>query len=117
MASNGSRVSRGLEEELFEGAAKRKSLFTDQTIDDIRFRRIMTIHKKLQEHKPKLVVMYGSSEKKKEPFERLAGRSLEAWDVFGKGETLMTLMPHPTSHGVTNQRWVEHAIRLRKSRS
>jgi hypothetical protein len=96
------------------GAAQRNLHFTDSMIGQIHTERIAAIRERLQEYRPALVVMYGTSPKPKKQFARLAGRLMEPWDIFREGETLITLMPHPTSPGRTNQEWIQHAKNLRE---
>jgi len=100
-----------------EGAAQRKLHFSDAMIDEIHSQRIGTIRERLQQYSPSLVVMYGTSPKPKKEFARLAGRPMEGWDIFREGKSLITLIPHPTSHGRTNEQWIKHANGLREWRS
>jgi hypothetical protein len=63
------------------------------------------------DHKPKLVVMYGSTERK--AFGELAGDKLEDWEITRQGSTILTLTRHPMSRPTLSyRRWVEHANAL-----
>jgi hypothetical protein len=85
--------------------------FGKELIKDIHHKRLLAIHEEIRHHKPSLVVMYGTT--RKEEFGRLAGKQIEAWNIVQRGATLMTLVPHPTSWGVKNDEWIEHAKKLR----
>jgi len=94
--------------DLKAGLAQRQLHFSQKTLDSIYVQRRDAIHGKIRRHKPSFVVMYGADGRKH--FEILAGRDLKAWDIFKRGNTVMTFIPHPTSHGVTDERWMKHAL-------
>jgi hypothetical protein len=98
-----------------EGLRQKGLHFGEELIEDIHHKRLLTIHEKIRQHKPSLVVMYGTT--RREEFGRLAGKAIEGWDIIRRGETLMTLTPHPAGRGVTDERWIEHAMKLRTWKS
>ena len=66
-----------------------------------REERISVIRKRIGHYKPTLVVMYGASNK--EDWERIAGETFPARNFFNLGPTILALMRHPASRGVTNE--------------
>jgi hypothetical protein len=95
------------------GAEQRGLHFTKELEKNIRSQRLNDINQKLLFHKPRLVIMYGLTDRKW--FEGLAGRHLEKWDIVKRKDILMTLVPHPADvyRPVPDEIWIEHAQRLR----
>jgi hypothetical protein len=93
--------------DLKAGLAQRQQHFSKQLIRDIHEERVATLRKKLDFHKPELVMMYGVTSRA--AFGKLAGRSLKDWEIFWHADTLMTFTPHPTARGMKNEDWITHA--------
>ena len=74
-------------------------------MDRERFRRerIEIIGQKISEHGPKIVVMYGKSEKKH--WEQIAGCVLELDQPQRAGSTLFVFATHPNTRGRRNSDW------------
>ena len=68
-----------------------------------RNERVELIFQKIWEHKPKLVVMYGHSEKTE--WERIAGVKLELDRPQRVGSTLFVFTTHPNTRGCRNSDW------------
>lgn len=96
----------------------------DEASDTAAFlpRRKEFIRKKIQEHQPKLVLMYQLGSRP--GYEQIVERTFppEPEPFFRKGTTLMALTPHPVSRiqvngrSLGNQYWIELGTRLRANR-
>jgi hypothetical protein len=87
-------------------------LFTQEQIDEILRERICFIRKKINEHAPKLVVMYGRGARKQWK-EIAGGRSFRDDEIFKIGATVMVYTTHPTAHDVTDAYWESLGEELR----
>jgi hypothetical protein len=85
----------------------------EDSIDRKGFRqeRVETICKKLHEHKPRFVVMYGLSEK--EYWEQIAGIELLPDRIVKRDGICFVMTPHPNTRGRTNAEWKKLGKALR----
>jgi hypothetical protein len=80
--------------------------------------RISTLRERLAQHRPKLVLFYGSGVDPKfgipylERWSAIAGDHLEPNVIVRLGETAYVATPHPTAHGVTTEFWTDLGRRL-----
>ena len=69
----------------------------------------------MRAYRPRLVVMYGASEKKH--WESIAERSFPADNILKLESTVIACTLHPTSHGLENEYWTNWGKRLRQEAS
>jgi hypothetical protein len=77
-----------------------------------RKERIAVIRERMRYHNPKLVVMYGTTQK--DHFEAITGRAFPPDNILKDGARKIALTPAPTSHGLTNAYWEELGKKLRR---
>ena len=91
--------------------------------DDLRLRyvsdRINVFRKRIAQHSPRFVVMYGTGvdHVNDVPYlsywSRIAGQDLEVNTPTNIGKTAFVAVPHPTAHGLTTEFWTSLGRRLR----
>jgi len=79
--------------------------------DRERFReaRIETIRRRMRDHQPELVVMYG-----KEPWSALAGQEIPDDRILTLGSMTLAVTPHPNKRGLTDAYWKHLGQTLRR---
>jgi hypothetical protein len=75
-----------------------------------REERIARIQRRLSQHNPRLVVMYGQQD-----WRAIAGQEFPRNGTLRQGATTLVVTPHPTSHGPTNAFWKALGETLRES--
>ena len=92
---------------------QKSNLFEPAEFEAIRDKRIRKICERLLQHKPKLVIMYGLSEKKH--WNRIATFINEKFphDV---PLPAVRIVPHPVGYGIGNAHWEQLGTELRQSR-
>jgi hypothetical protein len=93
-------------------AVAAKALRTE--IDRMRFReeRVGWIREQIGTHKPRLMVMYGKSEKRY--WQDIAEAQLEFERPYMAAGTIFVMTPHPNTRGRTDSDWVSLGARLRE---
>jgi hypothetical protein len=74
--------------------------------------RIKVIQRRIDEYRPKLVVMYGLSQARH--FREIAGYALVPGDPSKIGSTCFVHTPAPTCHGLKKEYWLQLADKLRQ---
>lgn len=89
-----------------------RGLSTPMDREKFREERVETICKKIREHEPKVVVMYGQSKKKH--WERIAGCELELDRPHRVASTLFVFTTHPNTRGRGNSDWGDLGRQIRE---
>jgi hypothetical protein len=89
-----------------------RSLRTKLNREEFLEERISRLREKIKEYKPKIMIMYGTTNKKH--WEKIAGQKLERDSVVQDGETLIVFTPHPQSRGRKNADWVTLGKKIHK---
>jgi len=97
---------------------QRQALFDDGQQEGIRAERIKHIQNKIIEEAPKLVVMYGCSEKKHwemiSQVKFINCTDFKVGQSFRAGQTVFAFTKHPVAFGPTDEQWIEFGTELRK---
>lgn len=88
-----------------------RNLRTDRDRSTYLLQRVTSLRSRIQEHLPKLVVMYGLGHA--EQWTAMAGMKLEPGRPERRGGTTILLAPHPQTRGMSNADWerLGHACR------
>ena len=73
--------------------------------------RIEIIRRRIHQHNPKLVVMYGVLQRAH--WEKIAGQAFPPDGILCVGSTLAVFAKAPTTHGLQNSYWVDLAKKVR----
>ena len=79
--------------------------------ETFREKRIDVIRERMAQNRPRLVVMYGTTQK--QSWEKIAGRSFPPNKVLVSNGGILTLTPHPVAYGRSNADWKELGSMLR----
>jgi hypothetical protein len=74
--------------------------------------RVGVIRDRIQQYKPKLVVMYGNHDLP--AWETIAAQPFPQTGILSVGPTVLVTTPHPVSHGSTNEYWTRLGLELRR---
>ena len=96
------------------------NLNIDRDRECFREERIKDIRERLQDYKPKFVIMYGKSRNYQKAWKEIskgaiaiAGKRRSFAKFLRFGPTLLVLPPHPVSWGTKNEDWTNLGIRIR----
>ena len=90
-----------------------KTLHSPINRKQFRNERVGLIREKIQEHKPRLVVMYGKSEK--QYWHTIASAELELDRPHVAGPTVLVMTTHPNTRGRKDADWMDLGERLREA--
>jgi len=79
--------------------------------ETFREKRIDVIRERMAQNRPRLVVLYGTTQK--QSWEKIAGGIFPPNNVLVSDGGILTLTPHPVAYGRSNANWEEHGLRLR----
>ena len=82
--------------------------------ETFRKQRIEAIRMRMLENRPRLVVMYGATQKPN--WDEIANNTFPPDNILISNETVMTVTPHPVAHGLKNSYWEKLGRDLRSLR-
>jgi hypothetical protein len=76
-------------------------------------RGIARIRLEAAEHRPEFIVMYGTGQR--EEWLKIANAAFDSEGLCRMGGTLAAIAPHPVTHGLSNEYWLNLEIVLRRA--